>query len=311
MAVKVSIVIVSWNVRELLLDCIRPFYHHNNVQIIVVDNNSSDDTVEVLKSDYPRLCLLANKNNPGFAQGNNQGFEHCQGEYIYILNPDTVSSYEGLMKLVEVLDANSAVGGVSPKIRYGNGRIQNSCARRFPSLRSHVLINILRFHRLPIVGKHLLHHLKYPYNYETSGYIEACSGAAYLVRRKILDETGGFNPNFLHTGEDVELMGRVVEAGYKNYFCAESELTHLAGQSSKQNIARVQVNVFLSGWYYHRLRKGKFHAFLYRLYTLTLDMPLRGIRVIVKLVMMRKEAVKDYKDYRKMWRGVWRWKPIT
>jgi GT2 family glycosyltransferase len=89
---KVSITIVSWNVRDLLITCIREFYTKEDIDLIVIDNNSSDDTVHVLRSEFPNVTLIVNKDNLGFARANNQGFRYCKGEYIFILNPDTLTT---------------------------------------------------------------------------------------------------------------------------------------------------------------------------------------------------------------------------
>lgn len=308
-APEVSIVIVSWNVCELLLDCIKPFYNKPGIEIIVVDNNSSDDTIIKLQKNYPEIILINNKNNVGFSRANNQGFLVAKGKYTYILNPDTVTSYNSLLKLVEVLNNQSEVGGVGPKIHYGNGQLQKSCARKFPTLLSFLFINTLRINKIPGVGNRVLKILKYPYSYETSGYIECCSGAAYLVRSEILKKLEGFNVEYLHTGEDVDLMRRVVKTGYKNYFCATSTLTHFAGQSSKQANVRVQINTLYSSKTYFK-NQGKIKGYLYHLLLVFFTIPKYLILAFIALFNSNDKSKTDFFNYLKIIKGIIFLKPI-
>lgn len=307
---KISIVIVSWNVKKLLLDCLSSFYKKEDIEIIVIDNNSQDGTVEALKEKFKGICIISNINNPGFSVANNQGFSIATGEYIYILNPDTFSSYEDLKKLIKVFDSDSNIGGVSPKIFYGNGEIQRSCARKIPTIWSQLLLNILRLYNLPLIGNKLLRKLKYPYDYNVSSEIEACSGAAYLVRSTIVKALNGFDENFIHTGEDTDLMKRVKDLGYKNYYCANSYLTHYAGQSSKQDIARVKMNTYLSVTYYLQKHFGKGVAQFYRFSILLIELPLTWGQTLYRKFKGRNISKKMFVELKELTVGVILWRPI-
>lgn len=309
MSIKVSIVIVSYNVKDLLVNCIKPFYNNRQIQIIVVDNNSTDNTVATVRKYYPNVVLIANNNNPGFAKANNQAFKYCKGEYIYILNPDTYSTANDLMKLVEILDFKHEVGGVSPKILNVNGKVQKSCARKFPTLKSHFLLNILKLYKIPGCGEILDKILRYPYSYNNSGFIEACSGTALLIRKEIINIIGGFNQNYIHTGEDIDLMRKVSKLKYVFYFHSDSKLIHFAGQSSKQNPARTQINTYISTYKYFKLNTNLFKAYFYRLLIIFLDLPVKGFTIFFKFLIGKKVMSKEIQDYFLIYKYVLLWKP--
>ena len=310
MEVEISIVIVSWNVKDLLEDCITPFYNKENIEIIIVDNNSWDGTQELIKNKYSNIIFIENKFNNGFSLGNNQGFKLSNGKYIYILNPDTYSSFTDLMKLKNVLDNNERVGGVGPKLVYGSGEIQKSCARKFPSISSYLLINTLKLDKLYYLGNFFEKRLKYPYNYNKSSIIECCSGAAYFVRKKIIDDLGGFSGEFIHTGEDVELMFRVRKIGYENFYCSDSILKHYTGQSSKQALVRIRINSMLSTYTYFLKTKGKLHAIIYKSILFFIERPVTIFIAFLKLIKLNKKNFQRLSDEYRITIGLLKWKKI-
>ncbi|GGH14830.1 glycosyltransferase family 2 protein [Mucilaginibacter phyllosphaerae] len=251
---KYSIVIVSWNVRDLLIQSISDFVNRSDVEIIIIDNNSNDDSVEAVRSQFPEVTVVDNKVNLGFAGGNNQGFEMATGEYVFILNPDTICTYEALQIMGRYLDENPQCGAVGPKIFYGNGVIQKSCARRLPTVGSFFIMEVLRLKK--VKSKVLNHWMKYPYKYDQIQSVEAISGAAILIRGALLKQLKGFDEIYLHTGEDIDLCKRVVESGADIIYNPESSLIHLAGQSSKQDLLKVMFKTHKSSYQYFKQNSG-------------------------------------------------------
>ena len=131
---KLSIIIVSWNVRDELLDCLRSIEQNrpsHSYEVIIVDNASTDGTIDAVQKDFSEVKSIANTENRGFAAANNDGVEHSRGEYILFLNPDTVLHPHSLDVLIEFMDIHEDAGACGPKLLYSDGTIQPS-TRRFP-----------------------------------------------------------------------------------------------------------------------------------------------------------------------------------
>jgi len=269
--ILVSVVIVSWNVKKLLVDCIQGIVDCNDFEIIVIDNYSTDGTVETLKIKFPTVRVIENRYNYGFANANNQGFEISTGKYIYILNPDTLCSIASIRVLIEDLERCKDVGIIGPKILLGDGTIQNSCARRLPSIWSFFISEVIPSGR--ILGFCKVSNINYPYSYNERIEVEAISGAAMLIRTDLVRRYGGFSNLFIHTGEDLELNYRIRKLGYRIIYNPASEIIHFSGQSSKQAELRITVNSYISYQKYFELTKGKFSAILFKYLLLLIKVP--------------------------------------
>ena len=131
-----SIVIVSWNVKDLLIACLESVFaacKALNVEIIVVDNKSSENTVTEIESRFPRARVIANDKNVGFAAANNQALMKCTGQYILLLNPDPIVVNDAIIRLITFMETHPDVGLVGPRLDLPNGEIQITCARSFPT----------------------------------------------------------------------------------------------------------------------------------------------------------------------------------
>jgi len=265
----ISVVIVSWNVASLLRDCLNSLEEESQVnnlrlQIIVVDNASTDNTVEMLQKEYPHVELITNSENVGFAVANNQGFALTKANYILVLNPDTYVKRNSLTELLNSLKSNSDIGIACPKLICPNGEIQITSARRIQSLRHIITIDILHLNRLPIVGKYIST-LKYPYNYNSTTFIEAGSGAAFLVKKEVISKLGGFEESFIHCGEDMDLFFRSTRSGYKILYNPNAVIFHYGGQSSKQASETTYINACISVELYLLRCRGYLTSKLYRI----------------------------------------------
>jgi len=264
----ISVVIVSWNVAGLLADCLDSLTRCTDgltLEVWVVDNASSDNTVEMLRTRYPGVRLIANEDNRGFARANNQAIRQARGRFVLILNPDTVVQHGAIRSLFQFLVEHNDVGMAGPRHVNGSGNIGVAAARRFLTLNTVLWIEALGIHALPRIGPCLFRRLVNPYDFAVTQEVECISGAAMLVRREVLQDLQGFGETFRHYGEDLDLCFRMRAAGWKIYYHAAATIVHLVGQSSKQAPIRCTINEVLSEEEYFVRCYGRIHGCLYRL----------------------------------------------
>lgn len=234
--IRLSIVIVNWNVKQLLRNCLDSIFRtldSLDFEIIVVDNNSCDGSSEMVKEQFPSIILIENKKNSGYGAANNQGIRISNGEYILILNPDTVIFPNSLQKLVTFLDQNPDVGAVGPKILNPDGSIQFECARNFPTLLTEFFVLTTLYKKFPnsrFFGKYLMSY----WDHNDQKEVDLLSGACMLVRRKVFDEVGLFDETFFMYTEETDLFYRIKKQGWKVYFLPSAQITHFWGKSTDQ-----------------------------------------------------------------------------
>lgn len=251
--IDLAIIIVSWNVRDYLADCLRSVYadlHHSglNGEVWVVDNASTDGTPDLLTDVFPQVRLIANADNPGFGAANNQGMEAAKAEqprYYFLLNPDTLVRRGALEKMVSFMDETPKAGMCGARLVYGDGRFQHS-AFAFPGL-SQLMFDLFplpqRLYESRFNGR-------YPRRfYDPSGRpfsIDHPLGATMLVRRDVAEATRGFDPDFFMYCEELDWCWRIHEAGWQIYTVPDAEIVHYGGESTKQVAARSVINLWQS-----------------------------------------------------------------
>ena len=254
---KLSIIIVSWNVKDDLVRCLSSLRENPPsvpFEQIVVDNNSTDGTVDLVKQNFPEVTLIDNPDNCGFATANNQGIELSSGEYVLLLNPDTVVHPAALNILIEFLDNNPQVGVCGPKLLNDNGSVQAS-VRRFPTFRgimySHTVCRLLGLFR-PAYRKWMMKDFKY----DKQTDVDQIMGAAMLVRHSIIEQVGAMDENFFMYFEEIDLCYRIKEAGWRIVFLPQAVISHLGGQSSRQ-VPLKRIMLFKSMIAFFRKHRGK------------------------------------------------------
>ncbi len=233
---KLSVVIVNYNVKYFLeqaLLSVRQAIANIEAEVFVVDNNSVDDSVEMVREKFPEVILIANKNNPGFSIANNQAIRQSKGEYILLLNPDTVVEEDTFEKCITFMDAHPEAGGLGVKMIDGSGRFLPESKRGFPSpkvafFKTFGLAKI--FPRSKTFNHYHLGYLHKDENHE----VEVLAGAFMWLRKSVLDEIGLLDEAFFMYGEDIDLSYRIVKAGYKNYYFSETTIIHYKGESTKK-----------------------------------------------------------------------------
>lgn len=230
----ISVIIVSYNVRYFLEQCLASLQKSLtglNHEVFVVDNNSSDSSIEYLQPIFPSVRFIANNKNLGFAKANNQAISIATGRYILFLNPDTIIGESSIHNVISHLDSTPGAGAAGIRMIDGSGRFLRESKRGFPSpwaafCRFSGLSEL--FPRSTSFARYYLGHLADDQDHE----IEALSGAFLMVRKSVLDITGGFDERFFMYAEDIDLSYRIIKAGFKNIYVAGSPIIHFKGEST-------------------------------------------------------------------------------
>lgn len=238
--IRLSIVIVSWNVAEYLVPCLTSLQEAHGATLhretIVVDNGSSDRTVEVVRERFPDVILLPLARNVGFAAASNIGIRHATGDQILLLNPDTQVSVECLETCSEALQARPDVGLLGCKLLDRNGEIQYECASSEPSLLD-AWIEVFYLHMI-LPKSRICGRLRMSYwDHEDTRYVDRISGAFMMLRRAVVDDLGSLDENFFMYYEDLEYCARAKRHGWKVLYLATATAVHYGGRSRAKSDA--------------------------------------------------------------------------
>ena len=202
-------------------------------EIFVVDNASADDSVTILKERFPWVKLIANAENVGFSYANNQAVKLAKGEYVLLLNPDTLVEEDTFVKCMDFMNKTPDAGALGVKMINGNGEFLPESKRALP-IPSVAFYKIFGLSKLfPRSKKFGSYHLTYLDNDKTQA-VEVLSGAFMFIRKDVLDKIGWLDETFFMYGEDIDLSYRIIQAGYKNYYLPETRIIHYKGESTKK-----------------------------------------------------------------------------
>ena len=232
---KLSVVIVSYNVRELLTACIDSVVKAAegiDTEVFVVDNKSVDDTIEVINRDYPWVHLINNKENLGFSKANNIAIRQAEGEYVLLLNPDTVVAGGTLRGAIEFMDQHPEAGGAGVRMHNADGTLAPESRRAVPTPM------VAARKMLGFTKRYYMSYL----SWDEPGQIEVISGAFMLLRRKAIDQVGMLDEDFFMYGEDIDLSYRLLKGGWQNWYLP-LDIIHYKGQSTQKSDFRY-VHVF-------------------------------------------------------------------
>jgi GT2 family glycosyltransferase len=234
---KLSVIIVNYNVLHFLRQCLQSVQNATktfDIEVFVVDNNSVDGSVAMVKEEFPNVTLIDNKANVGFSTANNQAIKRSKGEYVLLLNPDTVVEEDTFVKIVNYMDQTPDAGGLGVKMIDGNGRFLPESKRGLPT-------PMVAFYKIaglstlfPHSKKFGRYHLKY-LDKDKIHEVDVLSGAFMLLRKSVIDKIGGLDETFFMYGEDIDLSYRITQAGYKNYYFPDTTIIHYKGESTKKD----------------------------------------------------------------------------
>lgn len=216
MRTNLSIIIVSYNTKNVIVDCLESILTTNNItkKIFVIDNASTDGSSDFIKDNFPSVHLVANTENVGFAAANNQVLPQCKEKYVFFLNPDTEVMSDTFSKAISFMDANPSVGLAGTKIINPDGTLQWSVSYKYPGQR----YTANELSGLP-------------------GKIACVLGAGMIVRSELIKEIGGFDEDFFLYGEDQDLCLRIRKLGYEIGYIDSATVVHLGGQSEKDSLS--------------------------------------------------------------------------
>lgn len=206
-------------------------------EVFVVDNASADDSVAYLLSAFPSVRFIPNNHNSGFARANNQALQLACGKYILFLNPDTILAEDSLTTCIRFMETHPGAGACGVHMIDGSGRFLPESKRGFPSPRTsfYKLTGLTAlFPRSEQLARYYLGHLPE----QQDGAVDVLAGAFFFTRRDILQTTSGFDEAFFMYGEDIDLSYRIQQAGYKNYYLAQTSIIHFKGESTRKQSPR-------------------------------------------------------------------------
>lgn len=235
--IDISIVIVNYNVKDFLFQCLRSIEKsvtNRTYEVIVVDNNSSDNSIEFLKPKFENVKFFTLDDNLGFGKANNIGFENSRGKYILILNPDTIVSEDTLDKMFNFMEENPNIGISGCKVLNQDGSFQLTCRRGFPTPWAS-FTKLFGLQKLFPNSKLFAQYNQTFKNIDESYEIDAVIGAFMFCQSEIIKKVGGFDPDYFMYGEDLDLCFRVKELGYQVYYYHQTTIIHFKGESTKRS----------------------------------------------------------------------------
>jgi len=250
-----SIIIVSYNTRGLLSDCLRSVcasIGDLSYEIIVVDNCSTDGSVEMVRREFSQVQLIASEYNGGYAYANNLGLRQALGMHLLLLNPDTVLPCTALKDMLAFMQAHPEAGVAGPKLVLEDGSLDLACRRSFPTLD-------IAFYRL--VGLSRMHPNSAKYNRYNLGYldpdqlaeVDSVVGAFMWIRREALEQAGLLDERFFAYAEDIDLCYRIkVDHGWKVLYNPAVVVRHFKGQASKQRTTAMTIEFYRAMWLFHQ-----------------------------------------------------------
>ncbi len=227
---KLSVIILNYNVRYFLEACIRSVQAAIagiDAEIIVIDNNSSDDSCDMIRTTFPDIQLIANTENVGFAKANNQGVKDAKGEYVCILNPDTIVAEDTFTQLLEFAKDKENLGSIGCKLIDGSGAFLPESKRNIPT----PMVSIKK-----ILGRKNAGYYS-ELNENEIGKVDILVGAFMFMKKSVYEAVAGFDEDYFMYGEDIDLSYKIKKAGFQNYYYGKTSVIHYKGESTLKDKA--------------------------------------------------------------------------
>ena len=267
--IDVSIIVVNWNVRELLRECLRSTLEDGGVapermELVVVDNDSHDGSVAMVRAEFPQLPLIANADNVGFGRANNQALPLCHGRYVLLLNPDTRVLPGALAALVRHMDETPAAAVMGCRLLNADGSLQRWTGGAYPRLANVINHYFFVDRLLPPRWRPMPLYLDRDVSHDIE--VDWVSGAVMILRA---DALGGqlFNPHYFMYGEDMELCHRLKASGGQVIYTPVASIVHYQGESMKQQEASVMLSSLKGPRQFYRHMRGDKGVLLYDVVT--------------------------------------------
>jgi len=289
-----SIIIVNWNSWHYLSKCVNSILNKLTLvdyEIIIIDNNSNKDFYTDLSTVDDRIKIIYLKENIGYPKANNIGIEKAKGTYILLLNPDTEIKNDSIESAIMILENNSLIGCLGVKTLKADGSILNTCARKFPNIRS-LIYSMLLFHKLFKKCKYFATPNMDYWNHNESCIIDMVHGGFMLIPNKVFIECGKLDTTIDMFYEDIEFPARIRKYGYYTYYLSSSSIMHYTGESSKKAPKSWINKLRYEAWYLYFLNfRCKLIANFYML-SIILIFPLRIFLLFTIYLLMLKSKNK-------------------
>jgi hypothetical protein len=270
-AVKLSIVIVSYNTREELIPALDSLIATSgglNYEIIVADNHGRDGVKEMVQTQYPAVRLLVPEQNRWFTGGNNLGIRAARGELIWMLNPDTVTTPGALPTMVAYMDAHPEVGVLTSRMVFPNGSYQRTCSRLAAFVDLLMDYTFLGLLLAPYRARRRARMWYGDWDRESDKQVEVVPGSNFMLRRSVIDQVGSYDEDLLLYFPEDDLCRRVLASGYEIHFTASATIIHHEHASTDKSRRSAQHIYFRDLMVYTRKHFGKWHAVLLTLLAL-------------------------------------------
>lgn len=260
---QVSIIIVNFNGSKVILNCLGSIFKHltsTSFEVIVVDNASTDNSPKRIVQRFPQVKLLHQQKNWGFGTANNIGAQKAAGEYLFLLNSDTLLTRDILPTLIAKLEHHAQVGIVGPRLLNMDGSFQLSTAYEIGLWGEFRTLQQVRQYRLPANRPRLAK------TYATDRFVDIVVGAAMLMRRSLFEQVGGFDEAFFMYFEESDLCQRIRQLGYKVLYTPEVALIHLGGYSIAQSADKMAAEYRHSQRYYYQKHRPRWERWILKQY---------------------------------------------
>jgi N-acetylglucosaminyl-diphospho-decaprenol L-rhamnosyltransferase len=302
----VSIIIVNWNSKQFLRDCIGSVERNTtgiDFEIIVVDSGSFDGCGDMLRADFPYVRFIQSEGNVGFAGANNLAYRNCSGQYVLFLNPDTELTSAAVNMMLEHLQWHPDAGAVGCKLLNRDGSIQTSCIQSFPTILNQSLNSALLRRLFPTATLWGMSPL-----FRSSAEpakVDVVSGACVMLPRSVFEKIGQFSEEYFMFAEDLDLCHKLMQAGYANYYLSWVTVRHFGGGSTDSAPSEFSVVMMRESiWRFLRKSRGALYAFTYRLSTLLSAVVRLGM---LSILLPFKNRTQWPQSSTRKWRAILAW----
>jgi len=282
-----SILIVNWNTKALLIQCLKSVHlkmGNGEREVFVVDNGSVDGSVESVREKFPEVIVIQNPMNLGFAKANNQALSLSKGRYILLLNPDTQEREGAIETLRAFMDNHPEAGVAGPQLLNSNGSKQNSIAN-FPSLATELLNKSLLRWFFPKIFPGKERNLSEPIE------VDSVIGACMMVRREAMEQVGLLDEDYFLFLEETDWCYRIKRAGWKIYHHPQAEIYHFQGKSAEKDKKRAKVEYYRSRYQYFKKHQGNAQWLILRIgliIKLMVEFVLMGLANLLTFLTIKK-----------------------
>jgi GT2 family glycosyltransferase len=282
-----SVVIVNYNTRDLLRDCLNSVFNSKvdfEYNVIVVDNCSPDDSVQMVQREFPQVQLIASDVNGGYAYGNNLGLRQARGQHLLLLNADTILPPTALQDMMGFMEEHADAGVAGPKLVLADGSLDLACRRSFPTL-DVALYRLLglskRYPESPRFNRYNLGYL----DPDQMAEVDSVVGAFMWIRRQALDQAGLLDERFFMYAEDLDLCYRIkVDHGWKVYYNPAVVVTHYKSQSTRKRWVPMTIEFYRAMWRFHKKHYAPRTFFLLNWVTAFALVGLCGLALVINML---------------------------